>query len=100
MDSATRNYLRKRAHELKPIVMVGKQGTDERIERALEEALNAHELVKVRFQNFLDERQELANALALAVKAEVVTVVGHIAIFFRQNENATDRLIHIPKTVR
>lgn len=97
MNSATRNYLRKRAHELKPVVMVGKQGNDERIVRALDEALSSHELVKVRFQDFLDERRELADSLASAVKAEVVSVVGHVAIIFRQNKDHADRIIHIPK---
>lgn len=100
MNSATRNYLRKRAHELKSIVTVGKQGNDERIVRALDEALSSHELVKVRFQNFLDERRELANTLASSVKAEVVTIVGHVAIIFRQNNDHADRVIHIPKMVQ
>ena len=79
--------------------MVGKQGSDDRVVRALDEALSSHELVKVRFQDFLDERRELADELSLAVKAEVVSVIGHIAIIFRQNKDHADRIIHIPRTV-
>jgi RNA-binding protein len=98
MDSTTRNFLRKRAHDLKPMVMVGRQGADERISHALDEALVSHELVKVRFQDYQDERRELAESLAASVGAEVVSIVGHVAIIFRQNEEKEKRIIHIPKS--
>ncbi|MDD3823684.1 MAG: YhbY family RNA-binding protein [Sphaerochaetaceae bacterium] len=99
MNSATRNFLRKRAHEMKPIVMVGKQGGDDRVSRALDEALTSHELLKVRFQDFQDEIRPIAESLAEGVGAEIVSVVGHVVIMFRQNEKPEDRHIHIPKLV-
>jgi RNA-binding protein len=99
MNSATRNFLRKRAHELKPVVMVGKQGGDDRVTLALNEALTAHELVKVKFQDFQDEIRPIADQLATSVGAEVVSVVGHVAIIFRQNDDEASRIIHIPKTL-
>lgn len=99
MNSAMRNFLRKRAHELKPIVMVGKQGADERVSQALDEALTSHELVKLRFQDFHDEQRPLAESLAAATGAELVNIVGHIALFFRQNEDKDKRIVHIPKTL-
>ncbi len=99
MNSATRNFLRKRAHELKPIVMVGKQGADERVSQALDEALSSHELVKLKFQDFQDEQRPLAEALATSVKAEVVSIVGHVATFFRQNEDKEKQVIHLPKSL-
>lgn len=99
MNSAQRNFLRKRAHDLKPIVMVGKQGGDQRVERALDEALSSHELVKLRFQDFQDEIRPIAESLASSVDAQVVSIVGHVVIVFRQNKNPEDRLIHIPRTI-
>ncbi len=79
--------------------MVGKQGGDERVSHALDEALIAHELVKVRFQDHQDERRPIAEHLAASVGAEVVSVVGHVAILFRQNEDSEKQSIHIPKSV-
>ena len=99
MNSATRNFLRKRAHHLKPVVMVGKQGADERILRALDESLMAHELVKVRFQDFHDEIRPITENLAASVGSVVVSIVGHIAILYRQHPEASKRTIHIPKTL-
>ena len=99
MNSATRNFLRKRAHHLNPVVMVGRQGADERILRALDEALLAHELVKVRFQDFHNEIRSITERLADSVGSDVVSIVGHIAILYRQHPEASERTIHIPKNL-
>ena len=79
--------------------MVGKQGADERVSQALDEALSSHELVKLKFQDFQDEQRPLAEALATSVKAEVVSIVGHVATFFRQNEDKEKQVIHLPKSL-
>ncbi len=50
MKSNVRNYLRSQAHNLQPNVMVGKEGFSDGVVKALEEALDCHELVKIRFQ--------------------------------------------------
>lgn len=95
MTSSQRNYLRKQAHSLKPVVTVGKMGLDQRIFSALDEALNDHELVKVRFQDFKEQSKELANELAESVVAELVTVIGHIAIIYRPSNDKTKQKIKI-----
>ncbi|MDC7245424.1 MAG: YhbY family RNA-binding protein [Sphaerochaetaceae bacterium] len=96
MNSSTRNHLRKVAHSLSPIVMVGKNGINEKVTLALDEALASHELVKVRFQDYKDETKELAQQLCDSVKASLVGTVGHVAIIFRQNTDPKDRIVHIP----
>ena len=79
--------------------MVGKQGGDERVSHALDEALRAHDLVKIRFQDFHDELRAIAEDLASSVNAEVVSIVGHTAVMFRQNPDEQQQLIHIPKSI-
>ncbi len=79
--------------------MVGKKGVDEGVVKALDEALIAHELVKVRFQDFKNEVRPLADELTKQVNAAVVTTVGHVAIIFRQNEDPDAQVIHIPDSV-
>ncbi len=97
MDTYTRNFLRKRSHELTPIVMIGKSGMSVNIEHALDEALAVHELVKVKFLNLKDEKKEVARMLAEHTKAELVTVVGNIAIIYRKHEDPAMRRYNIPK---
>ncbi|MGE4453783.1 MAG: YhbY family RNA-binding protein [Sphaerochaeta sp.] len=94
MNSSVRNFLRSQAHPLKPIVMIGKEGLDERIVKAMNEALESHELVKVKFQAFKDELRPLSEQLAERTGSEVVSIIGFIATFYKASE---EHLIHIPR---
>ncbi|MDD3902399.1 MAG: YhbY family RNA-binding protein [Sphaerochaeta sp.] len=94
MNSSVRSFLKAQAQEYKPVVMVGKGGVDARIITALNEALASHELVKVKFQAFKDEKRTLSEDLATQTGSELVSIIGFIATFYRESE---DRLIHIPK---
>jgi RNA-binding protein len=77
--------------------MVGKGGVDERIVAALDEALASHELVKVKFQAFKDEKRPLAEQLATDTKSELVGIIGFVATFYRDSEK---HLIHFPREMK
>lgn len=94
MNSSVRNFLRSQAHSLKPIVMVGKEGVDDRVVSALNEALSSHELVKVKFQAQKDEMRPLSEQLAQKTDSDLISIIGFIATFYRESE---EHLIHIPK---
>lgn len=94
MNSSVRSFLKAQAHALKPVVMVGKGGLDNRIVTAMDQALLSHELVKVKFQAFKDEIRPLAEELAVKTGSELVSIIGFIATFYRVSEG---HLIHIPK---
>lgn len=97
MDTYTRNYLRKRAHELKPVVMVGKGGVTPQVTEALDQALFSHELVKIRFVDFKAARKSLAAELAEQTDAEVITVIGNTAVLYRMQDDPSLRRYHAPK---
>ncbi|MDC7229259.1 MAG: YhbY family RNA-binding protein [Sphaerochaetaceae bacterium] len=94
MNSSVRNFLRSQAHSLKPIVMVGKEGVDDRLVSALNEALSSHELVKVKFQAQKDEMRPLSEQLAQKTDSDLISIIGFIATFYRESE---EHLIHIPR---
>lgn len=94
MNSSVRNFLRSQAHSLKPIVMVGKEGADDRVVSALNEALSSHELVKVKFQAQKDEMRPLSEQLAQKTDSDLISIIGFIATFYRESE---EHLIHIPR---
>jgi RNA-binding protein len=84
LNSKQKAALKALAHPLKPVVQVGKKGITENLERELEQALLAHELIKVKFNDSAaDERESTLMPLALAVSAELVDMVGHTAILYR-----------------
>ncbi|MBT4138560.1 MAG: ribosome assembly RNA-binding protein YhbY [Candidatus Latescibacteria bacterium] len=96
LKGSDRKYLRSIAHELKPLVQVGKSGVTDGLIASLNEALDQHELVKVRFLEFKDEKKTLAVEIADRSKSEQVGMIGHIAIFYREQKDAEKRKIKLP----
>lgn len=65
--------------------MIGRSGLTEALIKAADEALNAHKLIKVRFQRFKDDRREISARLAGRTASELVGVLGHVAILYRES---------------
>ena len=91
-----RRYLRSVANPLKPTVFIGKNGITPHITAALEEALDTHELVKVRFLEFKDEKQRIAEELASQCQGECIGIIGHVAMFYRQHPDPQKLNITLP----
>jgi RNA-binding protein len=83
LTSAERRKLKGRAQLLEPTVLVGKLGLSPQVVAALDAALQSHELVKVRFDEFKDQRKELARQLAARTQSHLVTLIGHVAVLYR-----------------
>lgn len=75
--------LKGEAQRLKSVLKLGKQGLSAEFLRALDEALNHHGLVKVKLDEFKDQRRELAPQLAEKSGSRLVTVVGHVIVLYR-----------------
>jgi len=93
-----KKYLRGCAHSLKPTVFIGQKGITENVVRSTDEALNAHELIKVKFIDFKEKRQkaEMSDVLSKQANCHTVGMIGHIAIFFRQHQDSEKRKIKLP----
>lgn len=85
--SKQRSHLRSLASTLKPIAQVGKEGISDNLVAGLSDALESHELIKV---NLLptagEDGDNLALNLADLLGAEVVTVIGRKAVFYRRSK--------------
>ena len=87
-------YLRGLGHHLKPVVMIGKEELSEAVIAAADEALQKHELIKVKLQEgCLTGRAEVADALAEATGACVAQVLGRSILLFRESP---ERVITLP----
>jgi RNA-binding protein len=76
--------LKARAQLLKPMLKVGKDGLSPAFLKATDDVLAHHELVKVKFDDFKDQRKELAPKLAAGVSAHLIMQVGHVVVLFRR----------------
>ncbi len=94
-----RKYLRGLAHGYDPLVIIGQKGVTDGLIESVDEALVSHELIKVRFNDFKekDQKNEINGIIEKRCKCEMVGMVGHIAIFFKQNKVKEDRVIKLPK---
>ncbi|HOO71998.1 MAG TPA: YhbY family RNA-binding protein [Spirochaetota bacterium] len=78
--------LKSRAHGLKPVIQIGHKGLTDAVIAATIKALEDHELIKVKFLDFKDEKMELAARLAAETDSSLVTIIGNIAVIYKMNE--------------
>lgn len=91
-----RAWLRKQAHKLKPVVSIGHGGISDAVEKSVTEALSHHELIKIKFYDLKDERQSACDHLAQVCGANLIGIIGNIAILYRESVKVEDRKFHIP----
>ena len=93
-----KKYLRGLAHGMKPLVFVGQKGISPALTEAVDESLEKHELIKVKFIDFKEksQKEEIAGVIEKETASELVGMIGHIAIFYRQQKNPEKRKIDIP----
>ncbi|TWI75339.1 RNA-binding protein [Desulfobotulus alkaliphilus] len=94
-----KQYLKGLAHSMKPVVIIGQHGVTPPLLASIEEALHAHELIKVRFNDF--KEKEVKDTLTLEIveksKAVLVSSVGHTITLYRPCKITEKRKIRIPK---
>ena len=100
LKGSARTYLRGLAHHLKPVIQVGKSGITEHFLEGVNQALDAHELIKVKFNYFKEERKTLAREIEEKTQSEMVGMIGNIAIFYREHHDKEKRKIQIPERMR
>lgn len=87
ITSKQRSYLRKLAHDLDPLVFIGKSDVTENIINELDVLLESRELIKVKIQeSSLLEPKETANELAEILGAEFVQAIGRKFILYRRSK--------------
>ena len=87
LSEAHRRHLRKLAHHLKPVVIIGNAGLTENVLTEIDAALAHHELIKVKI-NATDkkERQSFIDKICEHTAADWILSIGHIAAFYRPAE--------------
>ena len=95
LTSKQRKILEKQAHDLSPVVIIGQHGVTENLLKMVEDSLKAHELIKVKFNEYKDDKREYSEDIANRTDSNLVRVIGNVAIFYRQNEDTEKRLISL-----
>ncbi len=95
LTSKQRKNLEKLAHDLQPVVIVGGAGVTDGVISMVDNSLAAHELIKVKFNEYKDEIRELTTELCDKTDATLVRIIGFTVILFREAEEEDDRKIKL-----
>ena len=91
LTSKQRKYLRSQAHHLKPIVLIGRLALNESILKSINQSLNHHELIKIKFNDHKSSKDSLIENINQSLNSETVGMIGNIAIIYRQNKEIDKR---------
>jgi RNA-binding protein len=75
--------LKAQAQRMKATLKVGKEGISSEFLAALDQALLCRELVKVKFDEFKEQKKELTPQLAEKSGSHLVTRVGNVVVLYR-----------------
>lgn len=77
--------LKKMAHHLKPVVQIGKKGLSEALFKEIDEALLAHELIKVQLSPlFKSNWEDMLIEIVRLTESHHIDTIGNIVILFRK----------------
>jgi RNA-binding protein len=86
LSEKQKRHLKKLAHTLKPVVMVGQNGVTDGVLAETMIALRDHELIKLRVSaGDREERDEMIGRVAGHTEAELVQRIGNVAVFYKAN---------------
>jgi RNA-binding protein len=91
-----RKHLRGLAHGLKPLIHVGGKGLTPELLHQLDEALEHHELIKVKFLDFKDAKAELTSKITTELDCAEAGTIGHHVILYRPARDPDRREIELP----
>jgi RNA-binding protein len=86
LNNAQIRALKAQAQRLKATLKIGKEGLSAPFLAALNDALKHHELVKVKFDDFKEQKKELTPQLAEKSGSHLITRVGNVAVLYRPKQ--------------
>ena len=86
LNSKQRKFLEKEAHNLSPVVIIGGAGVTEGLINMVASSIASHELIKVKFNEYKDEKKELTEEILEATDTTLVRMIGNVIILYKPAE--------------
>ncbi len=84
LNGKQKRFLRGIGHGLSPVVTVGKGEVSDALLKETAEALEAHELIKVKIlESCILDRSDVAQIMAVGCDAEVAQILGRTILLYR-----------------
>ncbi len=83
-----KKFLRKLAHNINPMLMIGQNGLTNTVLLELQVTLKKHEILKIKMQVEKADKQQIIQNILQASTAELIQVIGNIFVIYRPfNQN-------------
>lgn len=93
LSTKQKQFLKGLAHHLSPVVMLGGNGLTEGVLAEIDNALNHHELIKVKIAGADRETKQLIiDAIVRETQSSNVQTIGHILVLYRPSEESKIQL--------
>ena len=88
-----RSYLKSLAHNLDPILIIGKGGVTDNTIKQLNDALEKHELIKIKIlNNNMEDPKHVQERILEVLKAEFVQFIGSKFTIYRASKDGHIKL--------
>ena len=91
INAKQRKFLEKNAQPLSALVQIGGAGVTENQIAQISRLLGEHELIKVKFNEFKDEKRELGAEIAEKTESTLVRLIGNVLILYRPAKETNER---------
>ncbi len=97
LKGSQKKYLRGLAHKLNPSAVIGQKGITSALLDEIDQALEASELIKIKFNDFKhkDQKSALMQQICESTRSHLAGMIGHVAIVYRQNPDEEKRRIKL-----
>lgn len=93
LNETQKKRLRTRAHDLKPVVMVGQHGLKPTVLEEISGALDYHQLIKIKLSvGDRNLRDEILSQIVQYSQAQTIQRIGNVAVLYRRNTDRPDIL--------
>lgn len=76
--------LKQQAHHLKPVVSIGNKGLTDAVLLEIDQALNAHELIKIKVALPKDDCITTISTIINTQDASLIQHIGHMVVIYRK----------------
>ncbi len=78
--------LKSKAQLLQPVIHVGIAGITPALITATTNALQDHQLIKIKLSKHLPDKSSLAQSLASQTQSHLVTSIGHMIVLYKEKD--------------
>ena len=98
LKGSQKKYLRGLAHKLNPSAFVGQKGLTPSLIDEINQALDASELIKIKFNDHKEKeiKTALVDEIATVTHSHLAGMIGHVAILFRQHSEPEKQKVKFP----